>query len=129
MSTNYPIAKFGFIAATPGEEFSININDTNRAKKKSVVRLEGKLLIIDGLIVPGNSGGPVLLPSVIKTRINPETGQFQHWAKPTDNQVIGILSGNFGPSGLSFSYSSDYIVEAIDSLLSQEGLHPVSSWP
>ena len=118
---NYPIAKFGFIAATPGVEFSINIKDTNRARKESWVRLEGKLLIIDGLIVPGNSGGPVLLPAVVKTRINPETGKFEHWPTPSYNQVIGILSANFGPSGLSVSYSSDYIVEMIDNMLSQRG--------
>lgn len=129
LGTNYPIAKFGFIAATPGDEFSININDTNRSGKRSLVRLEGKLLIIDGLIVPGNSGGPVLLPSLIKTRINPVTGKWEHWTKPSDNQVIGILSGNFGRSGLSFSFSSDYIVEVIDDVLSREGLRPVSSWP
>ena len=129
LGTNYPIAKFGFIAATPGDEFSININDTNRSGKRSLVRLEGKLLIIDGLIVPGNSGGPVLLPSLIKTRINPETGKWEHWTKPSDNQVIGILSGNFGRSGLSFSFSSDYIVEVIDDVLSREGLRPLSSWP
>jgi len=128
--TNYPIAKFGFIASTPGEEFAIDVNDTNRAGKRAAVRLAGKLLIIDGLIVPGNSGGPVLLPSVIKTRINPETGKWEHWTKASDNQVIGILAGNFGPSGLSYSFSSDYIVEAIDNVLSREGLRPVvSTWP
>jgi len=129
LGTNYPIAKFGFIASTPGEEFEINVNNKNRAGKIAKVRLVGKLLIIDGLIVPGNSGGPVLLPSVIKTRINPETGGWEHWNKPCDNQVIGILSGNFGPSGLSYSYSSDYIVEAIDNFLSRKGLHPASAWP
>lgn len=129
LGTNYPIAKFGFIAATPGEEFAINVNVTNRAGKKALVRLAGKLLIIDGLIVPGNSGGPVLLPSIIKTRINPETGKWEHWTKPSDNQVIGILSGNFGPSGLSYSYSSDYIVEVIDNVLSREGLSAVKTWP
>ena len=129
LGTNYPIAKFGFIAATPGEEFAINVKNINRAGKIVEVRLEGKLLIIDGLIVPGNSGGPVVLPSVIKTRINPETGIFEHWTKQSDNQVIGILSGGFGPSGLSYSYSSDYIVEAIDNFLSREGLRPASVWP
>jgi S1-C subfamily serine protease len=129
LETNYPIAKFGFIAATPGEEFAINVHDTNRAGKRVEVRLAGKLLIIDGLIVPGNSGGPVVLPSVIKTRINPETGKWEHWTKPSDNQVIGILSGGFGPSGLSYSYSSDYIVEAIDKFLAREGLRPASVWP
>lgn len=129
LGTNYPIAKFGFIASTPGEEFAINVNNTDRAGKQVKVRLAGKLLIIDGLIVPGNSGGPVLLPSVIKTRINSETGKWEHWTKPSDNQVIGILSGNFGPSGLSYSYSADYIVEAMDKFLSHEGLRPVSAWP
>ena len=129
LGTNYPIAKFGFIAATPGEEFAIKVKNANRAGNIVEVRFAGKLLIIDGLIVPGNSGGPVLLPSVIKTRINPKSGALEHWTKPSKNQVIGILSGNFGPSGLSYSYSSDYIVEAIDKFLAREGLRPTSVWP
>jgi S1-C subfamily serine protease len=129
LKTHYPIAKFGFIAATPGEEFAINVKDISRAGRIMDVRLTGKLLIIDGLIMPGNSGGPVVLPSVIKTRINQETGRWEHWTKPNDNQVIGILSGNFGHSGLSYSFCSDYIVEAIDKFLSREGLHPASAWP
>lgn len=129
LKTHYPIAKFGFIAATPGEEFAINVKDVSRARKVVDVRLTGKLLIIDGLIMPGNSGGPVVLPSVIRTRINQKTGKWEYWTKPNKNLVIGILSGSFGHSGLSYSYSSDYIVEAIDKFLSREGFHSASAWP
>jgi hypothetical protein len=126
---NYPIAKFGFIASMPGEKFALDLNVKNRAGKKSNVRLAGKLLIIDGLIVPGNSGGPVILPSIIKTRIDPETKKFQHWTKPSENQVIGILAGGFRSSGLSYSYCSDYIIAAIDQFLANAGLNATGSWP
>jgi uncharacterized membrane protein (Fun14 family) len=117
LENNLPIAKFGFIASKPGELFSIDISSVNRKNQKRTVKLEGKLLIIDGLIVPGNSGGPVILPSIIKTRINPETQKWEHLSKPTANLVIGILSGRFGSSGLSYSFSSDYIIETIQTFL------------
>jgi hypothetical protein len=101
LKNNLPIAKFGFIASTPGEIFSLKLSVPNRKGIKELVQLTGKLLIIDGLIVPGNSGGPVILPSVIKTRINPETQLWEHMTKPTENLVIGVLAGGFGLSGLN----------------------------
>jgi hypothetical protein len=113
LENNLPIAKFGFIASKPGELFSIKLISHNRKKQTREIILAGKLLIIDGLVVPGNSGGPVILPSVVKTRINPETQKWLHLAKATENLVIGILSGGFGQSGLSYSFSSDYIIEII----------------
>lgn len=104
LRSNYPIAKFGYIASIPGNEFSINSPVSDRTGIPKKVNITGKLLIIDGLLVPGNSGGPVILPSVIKSRINPETNKWEYLTKPTENLVIGILSGNFGPLGLSLVY-------------------------
>jgi hypothetical protein len=129
LKNNLPIAKFGFIASTPGEIFSIKLPVLNRKGIKELVQLTGKLLIIDGLIVPGNSGGPVILPSIIKTRINPETNEWEYMKKPTQNLVVGVLAGGFGSSGLSYSYSSDYIVETIIQFLKKWNCELTESWP
>lgn len=129
LKNNLPIAKFGFIASTPGEIFSLELTELNRKGIKELVQLTGKLLIIDGLIVPGNSGGPVILPSIIKTRINPETHEWEYMTKPTENLVIGVLAGSFGSSGLSYSYSSDYVVETINQFLKKRNWEPAESWP
>lgn len=129
LKNNLPIAKFGFIASTPGEIFSLKFPVSNRKGIKEIVQLTGKLLIIDGLIVPGNSGGPVILPSIIKTRINPETQQWEYMTKPTENLVVGVLAGGFGLSGLSYSYSSDYVVETINQFLKKRNWEPTESWP
>lgn len=129
LRNNYPLAKFGYIASTPGEEFAIERMVPDRKGVQKKVNLIGKLLIIDGLIVPGNSGGPVVLPSVVKTRINPESKRWEHTNEPSKNLVIGILAGGFGSSGLSYTYSSDYIVETINDYLKKNGYQTTSSWP
>ena len=129
LKNNLPIAKFGFIASTPGEIFSLKLSVPNRKGIKELVQLTGKLLIIDGLIVPGNSGGPVILPSIIKTRINPETQKWEYMTKPTENLVLGVLSAGFNSSGLSYSYSSDYVVETINQFLKKRNWEPEESWP
>jgi S1-C subfamily serine protease len=120
LKSNYPIAKSGYIASMPGEDFVANVPCVNR---KGVIvndtQIKGKLLVIDGLIVGGNSGGPVLLPSEIKSRLDPNTNQVQFTAEPVRNFVIGIVSSNLGPSGVNIAFSSDYILEVIDLFLSE----------
>ncbi len=129
LRNNYPLAKFGYIASTPGEEFAIEIPALDRKGEQKKVNLTGKLLVIDGLIVPGNSGGPVVLSSGVKTRINPESKKWEYTSEASKNLVIGILAGGFGSSGLSYTYSSDYIVETIDDFLKKNGYQATSSWP
>jgi S1-C subfamily serine protease len=129
LRNNYPLAKFGYIAATPGEEFAIEMLASDRKNIPKKVKLVGKLLVMDGLIVPGNSGGPVVLPSVIKTRINPKSKSWEYTKEPSKNLVIGILAGGFGLSGLSYTYSSDYIIETINDYLKKNGLQATSNWP
>ena len=124
LNNSYPIAKSGTIASVPGQKFAIEIIDTNRSGHLTTKRLEGKLLLIDGLIVPGNSGGPVIIPSMVKTRVD-SAGQRQWWNRASENMIIGILSGNFGDSGLSLVYSSNYISQVVDAFLKQRKWIPI----
>lgn len=113
---NYPIAKVGYLASIPGEEVSIPFPCKNRAGVTSVNKLEGKFLIVDGLIVPGNSGGPVVLVGGERVRRDPQNNQLQFLAQPMQNYAIGVVSGALGPSGLNVVVSSDYVLELIQSV-------------
>jgi hypothetical protein len=115
--TNRPVAKAGYLAAVPGEELAFTTTwKTCDGKKEASVILRGKLLLVDGLIVPGNSGGPVLLPAGESFGQDSTSGQFQI-RMTKNNRIIGIVSGTLGPSGLSVAYSSDYADELIEFLL------------
>jgi hypothetical protein len=111
--TSHPIAKAGYLATVPGEEFAIDIPSLSRNATHSTTRLEGKLLVVDGLIVAGNSGGPIVLPSELKMRRDPATKEVQLATEQTKNLVIGIVSMGIGDSGLTLAYASDYIVDVI----------------
>jgi len=120
LKNNYPIAKSGYMASLPGEEFVVSFPWVNRKKEIVSARIEGKILVIDGLIVGGNSGGPVVLPAETKSRRDPKTNQVQFTTEPIKNYVIGIVSSGLGPSGVNIAYSSDYIQELIDLFLKEE---------
>jgi Trypsin-like peptidase domain len=116
LTTNLPIAKAGYIASVPGQEFKIDVPTIDRAGHRVIAELEGKYLVVDGLIVRGNSGGPVVIPAERKARIDPRTTQLQFSSEPTKNFVVGIVSTALGGSGLTIVVSSDYILELIDAL-------------
>ncbi|HHT9159876.1 MAG TPA: S1 family peptidase [Candidatus Brocadiaceae bacterium] len=114
LSTSYPIAKGGYIASLPGQEFRIDVPAVNRQGQQVKATIQGKILLVDGLIVPGNSGGPVVIPAETRVRIDPKTKQFQHSSQPTQNLVLGIVSAGLGSSGLTVVLGSDYILELIN---------------
>ena len=116
LKNNYPIAKAGYLASIPGDEFAVEVTAANRAGRVVTTQIQGKLLVIDGLIVPGNSGGPVILPWELKIRRNPRSNDIEFMDRMQENGVIGIVSLDLGPpgSGLSLAYSSEYIRELID---------------
>lgn len=116
LTTSYPIAKAGYLATEPGQPFAIDLTGKDRAGNTVKRRLEGKVLLVDGLLVPGNSGGPVVLPTDLRVRRDPSTNQLQFATEQLKNYVIGIVSGNLDGSGLTLVYSSDYIFEVIDAL-------------
>jgi hypothetical protein len=116
--TNYPIAKVGHLAATAGEELALSTKWLRRDGKESAVTVRGKLILVDGLLVPGNSGGPVVLPGSGLWDINPKTGETVMQTGGS-TMVLGIVSAGWAPAGLTYAYATDYIKDVIGSLLSQ----------
>jgi hypothetical protein len=115
---DYPIAKMGVLASVPGDEVSIPVKTSNRAKTPTDVRIDGKYLIVDGLITNGNSGGPVVLVGGGRMRLA-KVGNAYHQQfldEPIQNLVIGVVSGVLDGSGLSVVVSSDYLLDFLDSL-------------
>ena len=111
---HFPIAKAGYLASLPGEEFQLQVNAINRNGQPSPAQFDGKIYLVDGLIVPGNSGGPVVKPSEIQIRLNPQSHNFEYSSKPTENRIVGIVSQTATAAGLSVVYSSDYFLDLID---------------
>jgi hypothetical protein len=119
VKNNYPIAKSSYLASLPGTELIVEILSPNRKKEMIKTNAEGKILLLDGLIVGGNSGSPVVLPAEIKSRVNPQTKGLEWTKEPTQNLVIGIVSSGWSSAGLTIAYSSDYILELIDLYLKE----------
>ena len=117
--TNYPVAKVAHLAAAAGEELAIR---THIQKKKDLVPMtfKGKLLLIDGLIAPGNSGGPVVLPGAGAIGVDPKTGLLQIKSAGS-SLIIGIVSNKTSDDGLVIAFATDYIRNLIDSLVARIG--------
>ena len=115
----YPIAKMGYLASTPGEEVTIPIKPKNRAGVDTPVTVDGKFLVVDGLIVPGNSGGPVVLVGGDRMRLVEieHSGKYQRQflEAPIKNYVTGVISCALG-GGLTAVVSSDYLIELLKPL-------------
>jgi S1-C subfamily serine protease len=114
LKNSYPLAKIGYLASTPGEEVSIPVRLQNRARAWVNISIDGKFLVVDGLIVPGNSGGPVVLAGGIRVRHDPVTNQFQVSSQSIKNYVAGVVSYGLG-GGLTL-VSSDYLLDLLQSL-------------
>ncbi|MFZ1005453.1 MAG: hypothetical protein WAN65_01365 [Candidatus Sulfotelmatobacter sp.] len=112
---NYPIAKIGYLASTPGEEVNVPIKVKNRAGTLISTSIDGKFLVVDGLIVPGNSGGPVVLAGGTRIRRDPATNQLQFSDQSIKNYVAGVVSYALG-GGLTVVVSSDYLLELLQSV-------------
>lgn len=113
--TNRPIVKAGYLAATPGEELSFSSQWKKCDGKTGSVTIRGKLFLVDGLIVPGNSGGPVVLPRGTKFGAD-EMGRSLEVVN-AKSDIIGIVSNGWSNAGLTIVYSSDYINELIESFM------------
>ena len=92
--TNYPVAKVGHLAARGGEELAI---------QSGPVVYRGKLFLIDGLLVGGNSGGPIVLPGVGAHGVDLETGQTKARISGS-SRIIGIVSNKTSPDGLVIAF-------------------------
>jgi hypothetical protein len=109
--TNRPVAKAGHLAAIPGEELAFDTNWKTADGKQMQVTVRGKLLLVDGLIVPGNSGGPLLLPA--GGTLGQDTAGTLQIRHRGNSRIVGIISSVLGPSGLANAYGTDYILETL----------------
>jgi Trypsin-like peptidase domain len=114
--TNHPIAKAEYLASLPMEEVTVPFPCQSAGSPRRVITFEGKILILDGLIVPGNSGGPVVLAGGPRFKHDPVSGQLETSTRDIKNYVIGIVSSTLGGSGLAIVYSSDYILALLDDI-------------
>jgi hypothetical protein len=116
LRNNYPIVKMGYLASMPGEEVSIPSRILNRAGLPVDVSVDGKFLIVDGLIVGGNSGGPVVLVGGGRFRLAEigNTGKYtqEFLDQPVKNYVIGVVSLGLG-GGLTAVVSADYLLDLL----------------
>jgi S1-C subfamily serine protease len=113
----YPIAKVGYLATQPGPSLTFDVRGENRLRKPATLKLTGTLLLVDGLVLPGNSGGPVIVPTDLKFRRNPTTNALEVANLRMKNLVVGIVSfGLNESSGLTLIYGADYIVELVEEL-------------
>jgi hypothetical protein len=113
LRNNYPIAKVGNLASVPGDELSIPFPCIDRRGRSVKVTVEGKLLLIDGLIKGGDSGAPVFLLGGVRAFRDPISNGLRFSTEATPTAVFGIVSGNLGDSGLSIALSASYILELI----------------
>lgn len=102
-SQGKPIVKSAIISSplSPTIDITMSIIDRHNVMKNNLVW--GKLILIDGYIVGGNSGGPVFTP-IQRTSADSKTSR---------NFVIGIVSSVYNNTGLSLVYASDYIKDLI----------------
>lgn len=109
---NLPIGKFGYIASSLSEqiEYDVFLKDQRSITRK--LNLKGKFFIVDGLLIGGNSGSPIINPKEVKTYFS-SSSNFSARQQFIHNYVVGILSLGVPGTGLSIIYSSDYILELI----------------
>jgi len=122
-SNNYPIAKSGYISSKIGEELIIMIPHKDKNDKTVMRELKGKIILLDGTLVLGNSGGPVVLPRGRRERTNSDTGRVEFTNISIDNLVVGVQSQSFTKAGISVAFSSEYILELIDTIFKNSQEH------
>lgn len=105
-SQSRPIIKAAIISSPLTTTIDIIITMENRNHQTVMNSLYGKIILIDGYIVGGNSGGPVFTPRD-KNISDPKVNLGQ------SNYVIGIVSSVYNNTGISVIYSSDYIKDLI----------------
>ena len=117
VTTSQPIAKVGYLSTPPGEPFAIDITTESRAGVPLSKRVSGSVMLVDGLLVPGNSGSPLILASELKVRRSPTSNQLEFATEQTKNYIIGIVSMGLDGSGLTLVFSADYIQEALSEFM------------
>lgn len=119
--SNEPIVKTGYLASSFSGELNMKEQWTNRSNKKIFANNLSKYFLVDGLIIPGNSGGPVMSPIL---SIFYEHGNVMFQDPPRQNMILGIVSYIKPGTGICTVYASDYILELIRELIDRSKIVP-----
>lgn len=111
-SSNYPIAKSGLIASSLSGNLEIMTSWKNRSSVQVTKTLDTKFFLVDGLIIGGNSGGPIICPRDFYYKID-DKHELQSVNYKIANLIIGIVSFGWPDTGLTVIYPCDYILELI----------------
>jgi hypothetical protein len=117
-TSNYPIAKSGFIASSLSGNLEIITTQQNRSKVQVQKKLSTKFYLVDGLIIGGNSGGPIICPKDFYYKVD-DRHQLQSVNYKVANLIIGIVSFGWPGTGLTVIYPCDYILELINKPVEQ----------
>jgi hypothetical protein len=113
--SNLPIAKSGYIASSTAGNFRVEFPVVSRKKDTIIASPEGNFYLVDGLIIGGNSGGPVLSPN--RTSLNFTENKQNIVRTRRATAIIGIVSMVLDGTGIAVIYSSNNILELIDASL------------
>ncbi len=108
--SNEPIVKSGYIASSFSGDLNMKEKWKTRSNKIILSTNKSRYFLVDGLIIPGNSGGPVLSPII---GLFFENGHVISQNPPIQNRIIGIVSYIKPNTGISTIYAADYILELI----------------
>lgn len=112
-NSNQPIVKSGSISSSLDGQLVLEENWQTKDGTTKKVFLNAKVFLVDGAVVPGNSGGPVVTSKELTWRyIN---GQGARWFNYLSNVILGIVSHTLGNSNISVIYSSDYVLDILRS--------------
>lgn len=108
--TNQPIVKTVNLASSLDGKMVWNQLWINRSGDTIEVKTEGSTFIVDGNIIGGNSGGPIVTSKEIKFIEVDKTHLSTHGL---ENYIIGIVSSIWNSTGITLIFSSDNILEVI----------------
>jgi Trypsin-like peptidase domain len=116
LQTYLPIAKSGYIATTISEdnEFIVAL-PSDSGRDTCISRIRGKMFLVDGLIIKGNSGGPIVLARPVSP-FYAGGNLIVEETRVKENYVLGIVSIGYDNTGINIIYSSSYIKELINGL-------------
>lgn len=116
-TTNFPIIRSGIISSRIGEELEDEYKSLNGKRRKRILRG----FLVDGAIIPGSSGSPVVLPLVSLRNVH---DRFQIQTFPL--LLLGIIAeSRYAPlitpandylsfSGLGLAFDAQTIMETIE---------------
>lgn len=108
-TTNFPIAKTGVVASALNGNLDILVEVE---KGKAPLRFNKMFFMVDGLIIGGNSGGPIVAPREFRFLVNKDR-VFDSMIYSEQNPVLGIVSFGWENTGLTVIYPCDYILDLI----------------